>query len=73
MPNIFSKFHAALHTVFFTGVVLAMFSVSLVSHGVLDNRLYKSIPQPISALHNELDHFSITSPYGLFRRCVWWA
>ena len=41
-----------------------------VSHGVLDRTFYYSIPADVMKVHNALDHYSVTSPYGLFRRYV---
>ena len=46
------------------------FSLWQVSHGVLDRTFYQLIPQEIMTLHNTMDQYSVTNPYGLFRRCV---
>ena len=45
-----------------------MFSISLESLGALDNKFYQSIPEPVMTLQGYTDKFSITNPYGLFRR-----
>ena len=39
-----------------------------VSHGVLDNTFYHSIPSHVKTLHDTLDKYEVTNPYGLFRR-----
>ena len=41
-----------------------------VSHGVLDRTFQKSIPQEVMTVHNVLDQYAVTNPYGLFRRYV---
>ena len=52
------------------GIVVAMFSISLISHGVLDQKFHNSIPSSVKTVHDQIDQFSVTSPYGLFRRSV---
>ena len=39
-----------------------------VSHGVLDSTFYHSIPSHVKTLHDTLDKYEVTNPYGLFRR-----
>ena len=47
-----------------------MFSISLISHGVLDQKFHNSIPSSVKTVHDQIDQFSVTSHYGLFRRSL---
>ena len=62
------KVYSALQFALTMPIVMTLFSVSLVSLGVLDNTFRVSIPQPITMLHDHMNGFSITNSYGLFRR-----
>ena len=68
--GVLSKFFSLFNTTVFSGVAVAMFSVALVSHGVLDSQFQQSIPQNVRSLHDWMDQVSVTSPYGLFRKYV---
>ena len=39
-----------------------------VSHGVVDQSFYQSLPANIQSLQQSLDHYELTHSYGLFRR-----
>lgn len=68
--GILSKVYSALQFTFTVPVVITLFSVSLVSLGVLDNNFRMSIPPPITMLRDHINEFSVTNSYGLFRRLV---
>ena len=69
-PGLLNKLYYLFQTVLVGCAAVTLFSVSLVSHGVLDNAFYKSIPPPVMTMHSGMNTLSVTSPYGLFRRCV---
>ena len=66
--DIANKITSLFQATFFSGIVITMFSMSLVSHGVLDHNFMSSIPSPVMSLHEDVKEFSLTNPYGLFRR-----
>lgn len=68
--GLLSKIRSLIQTFSFASVVVVMFSISLVPFGGLDHTFYSSIPAPVRSIHDSFDGFSLTNPYGLFRRYV---
>ncbi|XP_064399598.1 lipase maturation factor 2-like isoform X2 [Halichondria panicea] len=66
--GLLAKLWSLFQTLLFTMAVVLMFSISLPSFGVLDRTFYSTIPSPLRTLHDSMDHFSVTNPYGLFRK-----
>lgn len=67
-PHPLYKVISLAHFSWLSAIAIIMFSISLVSHGVVDQSFYQSLPANIQSLQQSLDHYELTHSYGLFRR-----
>lgn len=55
-------------TLFFSGIALWMFSISLIPHTVIDRSNQQNLWPIVRTWHSRVDKFSLVNSYGLFRR-----
>jgi hypothetical protein len=57
-----------LQTVFFSGVAITMFGISLIPHTVLDHDSSRSVWPVFHKIYRDTEFWEVTNSYGLFRR-----